>query len=131
MIRFGITRMQEMKNVQVSFEAWEGSIADLPPGYQEITCHMIFDVKMGENFRRKARMVADGHRTQTPAAITYSSVVSRDSVHIALTVAALNKLKVLLCDIQNAFLTAKNRKKCWQVMRERRHRLSLSHKVPA
>jgi hypothetical protein len=51
---------------------------------------MIFDIKMGENFRRKARMVADGHQTETPAALTYSSVVSRDSVQIALTIAALN-----------------------------------------
>ena len=31
---------------------------------------MIFDIKMGENFRRKARMVADGHWTETPAALT-------------------------------------------------------------
>jgi hypothetical protein len=44
----------------------------LPPGYQKITCHMIFDVKMGENFRRKARFVADGHKTKTPAGMTYS-----------------------------------------------------------
>ena len=62
----------------------------ITPGYQEIRCHMIFDIKMGENFRRKARMVADGHQTETPAALTYSSVVSRDSVQIALTIAALN-----------------------------------------
>ena len=68
---------------------------------------------MGENFRRKARMVADGHRTETPAALTYSSVVSRDSVRIALTIAALNDLSVLACDIQNAYLTAKCREKVW------------------
>ena len=74
---------------------------------------MIFDIKMGENFRRKARMVADGHRTETPAALTYSSVVSRDSVRIALTIAALNDLSVLACDIQNAYLTAKCREKVW------------------
>ena len=33
-------------------------------GYQEITGHIIFDVKLGENFRRKARYVADGHKTE-------------------------------------------------------------------
>ena len=60
---------------------------------------MIFDIKMGEKFKRKARMVADGHRTEAPTALTYSSVVSRDSVRIALTIAALNDLKVLMCDI--------------------------------
>ena len=68
---------------------------------------------MGENFRRKARMVAGGHTTTTPSSITYSSVVSRDSVRIALTISALNGLKVLGCDIQNAYLTAKCREKIW------------------
>jgi Reverse transcriptase (RNA-dependent DNA polymerase) len=39
--------------------------------------------------------------------LTYSSVVSRDSVHIgAFTIAALNNLKLLSSDIQNAYLTA-------------------------
>ena len=41
---------------------------------------MIFGIKMGENFRRNAKMVDDGHRTEAPAALTYSSVVSRESV---------------------------------------------------
>ena len=102
-----------MKNVRIAFEEFEGDVSAIPPGYQEIRCHMIFDIKMGENFRRKARMVADGHRTETPAALTYSSVVSRDSVRIALTIAALNDLSVLACDIQNAYLTAKCREKVW------------------
>ena len=78
---------------------------------------MIFDIKMGENFRREARMVAWGHTTETPAALTYASVVSRDSVRIALTIAALKDLKVLPCDIQNAFLTAKCREKIWTIAR--------------
>jgi len=81
---------KEMKNVRIAFEEFKGDVSAITPGYQEIRCHMIFDIKMGENFRRKARMVADGHRTETLAALTYSSVVSRDSVRIALTIAALN-----------------------------------------
>ena len=32
---------------------------------------------MGENFRRKALFVADGHKTKNPETMTYSSVVSR------------------------------------------------------
>ena len=68
---------------------------------------------MGENFRLKARMVAGGYMTDTPPSITYSSVVSRDSVRIAFTIAALNNLKVLGCDIQNAYLTAPVREKIW------------------
>ena len=58
-------------------------------------------------------MVADGHKTVSPATITYSSVVSRDSVRIALTIAALNDLKVLPCDILNTYLTAPCREKFW------------------
>ena len=91
-----------MKNVRIAFEEFEGDVSAITPGDQEIRCHMIFDFKMGENFRRKARMVADRHRTETPAALTYSSVILRDSVRIALTIAALNDLSSLACNIQNA-----------------------------
>ena len=62
-------------------------------------CHMIFDVDMGKENRRKERSVAYGHKTKTPSAMTYSSVVSRDSVRIALTISALNDLDVLACNI--------------------------------
>ena len=104
---------KEMKNVRPAFEKWELTINDLPPGYQKIKCHFIFDVKMGENFRRKARLVANGNETETPTTLTYSSVVSRDSVRIALLVASLNDLQLLACDIQNAYLTADCREKIY------------------
>ena len=74
-----------MRNVKITFEEFCGTIDEIPPGYQKVDCHMIFDIKMGENFRRKACMVAGGHKTVTPAALTYASVVSRDSVRICLT----------------------------------------------
>ena len=95
-----------MANVRIACQVFDGNEADIPKGYQYIDCHLIFDVKMGENFRRKARMVAGGHTTDVPTSLTYSSVVSRDLVCIMFTVAALNGLKVLGCDIQNAYLTA-------------------------
>ena len=38
---------QEMKNVRIAFEHWEGCKEDLPPGYQKVDCHVIFDVKFG------------------------------------------------------------------------------------
>ena len=66
---------------------------------------MIFDVKM-EDFRRKARLVAGGHMTKAPAAVTYASVVSRESVRIALTIAALNEIEVKCGDVMNAYITA-------------------------
>ena len=105
--------LKEMKNMRPAFEVFEGGIEELPTGYQEIKCHMIFDVKLGGNFCRKARLVAGGHTTETPATLTYSSIVSRDSVRIALTVTALNGLDLMACDIQNAYLTADCREKIW------------------
>eukprot|EP00978_Attheya_sp_CCMP212_P020814 scaffold60119_cov30-Attheya_sp.AAC.2 len=62
---------------------------------------------------RKSRFCADGHKTGAPSSVTYSTVVSRDSVRILLTIAALNDLKILGADVQNAFLTAPNKEKLW------------------
>jgi hypothetical protein len=47
-------------------------------GFQEIGCHIVFDIKM--DFTRKARFCAGGHTTNTPVVMTYLSVVSMDSV---------------------------------------------------
>jgi hypothetical protein len=76
-----------------------------PPTYQEICCHMIFDVKM-ENFRRKVSFFAGGNTTDTPHAMTYASVVPRESARVALTLHALNDLDLKMADIENAYLTA-------------------------
>jgi hypothetical protein len=67
------------------------------------------------DFTRKARLVAGGHMTDTPSAITYSSVVSRDSVRIALMIAALNDLDILAADIGNAYLNAETREKVYAI----------------
>jgi hypothetical protein len=56
-----------MKNVRIAFKILNGE-ESVPPTYQEIRCHMIFDVKM-EDFRRKARLVAGGHTIDTPHAM--------------------------------------------------------------
>ena len=56
------------------------------------------------DFTRKAQWVKDGHRTPDPARSTFAGVVSRESVRIALTYAALNDLDVVAADIQNAYL---------------------------
>ena len=105
--------LQRDENVRPAFEAFEGGVEQLPSRFQEIKCHMIVDVKIGENFCRKAQLVAGKHTAEAPATLTYSLVVSRDSVWIALTVAALNELEVMACDIQNAYLTADCREKIW------------------
>ncbi len=86
----------------------DGSSA--PIGYQMIPCHMVFDVKM-EDFRQKARLVAGGHLNKAPATITYASVVSHETVCLALTFASLNDLEVMVGDVLKPILPHQSRKR--------------------
>jgi hypothetical protein len=105
---------KEMRNVRVAFRILpKGETA--PGGYKKIPCHMIFDIKMTD-FSRKARLVAGGHVTEAPAAMTYASVVSRETVRIALTIAALNSLDVKTGDVMNAYITAPVTEKVWTIL---------------
>ena len=110
---------KEMKNVRIAFEADDIVTPEQARsnkhyvGFQEIKCHMSFDIKMDGKFIRKARFVVGGHTTDPPASITYSSVVARDTVRIAFTIAALNGLDVMSCDIGNAYLNAPCQEKIW------------------
>jgi hypothetical protein len=61
---------KEMRNVRPACEKWEKRKTELPSGFQKIKCHFIFDIKMMEKFRRKARLVANGNDTETPASLT-------------------------------------------------------------
>ncbi|KAI2511653.1 Reverse transcriptase (RNA-dependent DNA polymerase) [Fragilaria crotonensis] len=99
----------EMKNVMPAFEFIDDDA--VPKFYKKIDCHMIFDVKM--DLTRKARLVAGGHQTDPPKESTYSSVVSRDSIRIAFTLAALNDLNVLSADVQGAYLNAPTKEKVY------------------
>jgi hypothetical protein len=60
-------------------------------------------------------MVAGGHMTGAPTIMTYTSMVSRETVRIALTIAALNDLKVKAADIPNAYISALIKEKVWHV----------------
>ncbi len=51
--------------------------------------------------------------TIAPMIMTYASVVSRETVHIALTIAALNDLKVKAADILNAYISTPIKEKVW------------------
>ena len=82
---------RKYENITVAFQLLDDG-DKVPPAYQEITCHLIFEVKF--DLRRKARHVAGGHLTETPSSMTYSSVVSRESIRIAFLLAALNGLEV-------------------------------------
>ena len=62
-------------------------------GYQFVNCHMVF-VKT-DDFQRKACFVAGGHVTQIPEVITYSSVVTMETVCVTLTMVALHDIEVI------------------------------------
>ena len=68
---------KETKNVQLASKILEEGEHE-PIGYQKICCHIIFDENF--DFTRKVRFVAGGHLTQPQSSMTYSSVVSRESV---------------------------------------------------
>ena len=74
------------------------------PGHQFIHTHIVFDIKM--DFIRKARFVANGSTTEVEPERTYASVVSRDSIRIALLYAALNDLDILSGDVAAVYLNA-------------------------
>jgi hypothetical protein len=54
--------------------------------------------------------------TKAPVTITYVSVVSCETVPIALLMAALNDLNVKVGDVLNAYITAPITKKVWTVL---------------
>ena len=92
-----------MKNSRVTFNLLDRN-NHAPVGYKEITCHLIFDVKM--DLTRKARYVAGGHITNPPLSMTYASVVSCDSVRLNFLIAALHDLYILAGDIHNTYSNA-------------------------
>ena len=101
-----------MGKAKISYEEVEGCTpeevrqceVDELRGFQEITCHIVFYVKM--YFTSKARYVANGAMNETPVVLYYSSVVSYGSVRISLLVDALNDLDILAFQIYSAYLNA-------------------------
>ena len=77
-----------------------------PQGREFIKCHVVFDIKQG-TLQRKCQFVADGSRADVTDIPTYASVVSRESVRIAFTLAALNGLDLLAGDCEGACLSAR------------------------
>lgn len=98
---------KEMQNVYVAFDVHSETQA--PPGYKLIPHRIIFEIKM--DFTMKARLVAGGHKTDPLAQLTYSSVVSRESVRIGFLIAAMYDIEPLAADIGNAYLNAPTKEK--------------------
>eukprot|EP00804_Cyclotella_cryptica_P009223 CCRYP_020308-RA/>CCRYP_020308-RA protein AED:0.33 eAED:0.33 QI:0/0/0/1/0/0/3/0/300 len=91
---------KEMTNVRVAFDILTDGAAP-PPDHQFKCCHMIFDVKI-EDFQCKAQLVEGGHATKAPA-------MSRETVCIALLLAALNVIDVWAADVLGMSLSAPGR----------------------
>ncbi len=60
--------------------------------------------------------MAGGQLTQAPATITYASVVSGETVRLALTFASLNDLEVKVGNVLNVYITAPVMEKVWTVL---------------
>ena len=101
-----------MHNVGIALQSLQED-EHMPVGWKKATGHMIFDVKM--DFTRKVRWVLDGHKCLDPFGSTYAGVVSRDSIRIAFTYAALNELEVCAADIRNAYLQAPSLQKAYVI----------------
>jgi hypothetical protein len=100
-----------MKNVMPGFEFRDDNI--VPLGYKKFDCHMIFEVKL--NLTRKAHLVVGSHQTEVLTEMTYSSVISQDSMRIAFTLAALNDLNVLSTDVQNTYLNILKKERIYTI----------------
>ena len=103
---------KEMKTVRPELEVHDGEEKYLVV-FTRITGHIIYTVKLGKNFKRKVRYVADGHNTDPPSTLTHASVVLRDLVHLFFLIATLNGLDVASCDIEGAYLNVDCRKKVY------------------
>ena len=94
---------KDMQNVLVAFDVLQDSITP-PPDHQFMCCHMIFDIKM-EDFSCKTRLIVGGHMTKTAATLAYVSVVSQETVWLALLLAALNNVDIWAADVLNTYIT--------------------------
>ena len=93
----GKCNIKELENDKVAFEIlpdWKKA----PIGHQFVQCHMVFNIKM-EDVRCKGRLVAGGYMIKAPVTIKFTSIVSRETVRIALMIATLNDLEVESGDI--------------------------------
>ena len=88
-----------------------GRGAPAPNDFKRIRVHFVFAVK--HDGRHKARLVADGHLTDTPVDSVYSGVVSLRSLCIVIFLAELNKMELVAADVSNAYLEAETREKVY------------------
>jgi hypothetical protein len=92
--------IKEMKNNAVAFKFLE-PVAHVPVGSRWVPFHMIFDVKVDPTC--KVWFIAGGHWAYAPTQLTYSSVITLESVCLAFLITALNDLEILSAEIGNIY----------------------------
>ena len=75
----------EMATIMPAIDLIDGTRP--PPGFTKSSGHLVFDVNM--DFTLKARWVKDGHLSPDPIDSNFDGVVSRESIRIIFTYAAL------------------------------------------
>ena len=90
-------------------------VENIPIGYNFVLCHMIFDVKMKKIFRQY-RLVAGERMAETPATMTYTSILYHETDCLAPVISALNNLEAKCVDVMNAYITAPTEEKIWKTV---------------
>ena len=99
---------KEMETIKIAFTFLKKG-ENPPPGWEKSDGHIVYDVKM--DFTRKGRWVKNGYLHDPPVESSFAGVVSRETVRICLTYAALNELNVMCCDIKSAYLQSPSSEK--------------------
>ena len=81
------------------------------PGWKKIRVHIVYACK--HDGRRKSRLVAGGHLTDTPIDSVYSSVVSLRGIRLLTFLAELNDMECWATDIGNAYLESFTKEKVY------------------
>src|SRR5210317_481488 len=110
---WGVAMKKEVGTVLPALKVLEPN-ESVPPGFVRIDLMTVFDVKM--DLTRKARICARGDQTDPPLSVTYASVVTRESIRIGFTIAALNGRNILSPDISGAYLNAPCAEKVYTVL---------------
>ena len=113
----GNTKWQDAVDKELAqideYETFEDKGPNFKPGpdWKKIAAHLTFAVK--HDGRRKARLVAGGHLTDTPIDSVYSSVVPLRGIRLIAFLAELNDLELWGTDIGNACLESFTKEKVY------------------
>lgn len=91
----------QMREISVDFEILENG-QKTPPMWKWSNRHLFFDVKI--DFTRNNLWVKSRHKTSNPEISSYAGVISRESIQIALTYAALHGINIMSGDMQSVYL---------------------------